>query len=157
MTTDIYKGTVIYTDTPDKLTVIKNAHVAVNNGIIEDVFEGAIPAKYKDIKVTDYGDALIIPAFSDLHIHAPQFVERGVGMDCLLFDWLNNYTFPQESRFKDIEYARTIYAQLIYEFLKHGTFHTALFSTIHYDSCDLLFRMLMESGMYTYSGKINMA
>ncbi|MBQ1342379.1 MAG: hypothetical protein IIY33_07855, partial [Erysipelotrichaceae bacterium] len=98
MTTNIYKGTVIYTDTPDKLTVIKNAHVAVNNGIIEDVFEGAIPTKYKDIKVTDYGDALIIPAFSDLHIHAPQFVERGVGMDCLLFDWLNNYTFPQESR-----------------------------------------------------------
>lgn len=156
MTTNIYKGTVIYTDTPDKLTVIRNARVAVNNGIIEGVFEDAIPDKYKEIKVTDFGDALIIPAFSDLHIHAPQFVERGVGMDCLLFDWLNNYTFPQESRFKDTEYASTIYAQLIYEFLKHGTFHTALFTTIHYDSCDLLFRMLMESGMYAYSGKINM-
>ena len=152
----LYKGTIIYTDTPEKLTVIKNGYIAVKDGLIEEVITGELPEKYAESDIIDYGDSLIIPAFSDLHIHAPQFVERGVGMDCLLFDWLNNYTFPQESRFKDINYAKTIYAQLIYEFLKHGTFQTALFTTIHYDSCSLLYKMLMESGMYAYSGKINM-
>jgi len=152
----LYKGTIIYTDTPEKLTVIKNGYIAVKDGRIEEVITGELPKKYAESDIIDYGDSLIIPAFSDLHIHAPQFVERGVGMDCLLFDWLNNYTFPQESRFKDINYAKTIYAQLIYEFLKHGTFQTALFTTIHYDSCSLLYKMLMESGMYAYSGKINM-
>ncbi|MBQ4253981.1 MAG: hypothetical protein II712_04050, partial [Erysipelotrichaceae bacterium] len=69
-----------------------------------------------------------------------------------MFDWLNKYTFPQESRFKDVNYARTIYSQLLSQMIRQGTFHSALFTTIHYDSCDLLFRMLMESGMYAYAG-----
>lgn len=156
MSVRIFKGTVIYTDTLDKLTVINNCHVVVQDGIIIDVIEGDLNGRYPEADITDYGNGIIIPAFTDLHMHAPQFVERGVGMDCLLFDWLNNYTFPQESMFKDTDYARIIYAQLLYEMIKHGTLHTALFTTIHYDSCDLLFRMLMESGMYAYASKINM-
>ena len=156
MSLGVYRGTIIYTDNPNQFVVVKKGNVVVENGIIEGVYEEKLPDRYRDLPVTDYGDNLIIPAFSDLHIHAPQFVERGVGMDCLLFDWLNNYTFPQESKFSNTEYARIIYSQLIYQFLKHGTFQANLFSTIHYDSCDLLFRMLMESGMYAYSGKINM-
>ena len=52
---------------------------------------------------------MIIPAFSDLHVHASQYIERGLGMDMLLSDWLNQYTFPQEARFADMDYARPIY------------------------------------------------
>ncbi len=156
MALSIYRGTIIYTDTPDRFTVIKGGYVAVRDGIIEEVSEGKIPDKYRNVSVTDFGESLIIPAFSDLHIHAPQFAQRGVGMDCLLFDWLNRYTFPQESRFRDVNYARTIYSQLLSQMIRQGTFHSALFTTIHYDSCDLLFRMLMESGMYAYAGNVNM-
>ena len=55
-----------------------------------------IPEQYQGAEVIDYGDKLIIPAFSDLHVHGAQYVQRGIGMDCLLSDWLNHYTFPQD-------------------------------------------------------------
>ena len=147
-----YKGTVITSKTYDEISVIKNGYVIVEDDLITDVCEHL----EEEMEVVDYGDGLIIPAFSDLHIHAPQFVERGVGMDCLLFDWLNNYTFPQESLFRDKEYAKVIYPQLIREFIKNGTFAANLFSTIHYEASDILFNLLKVSGMHAYTGKINM-
>ncbi|MBR0474988.1 MAG: amidohydrolase family protein [Erysipelotrichaceae bacterium] len=155
MAITVYRGNIVTSESLTKLKVIENGYVVVEDGIIKAVLE-EMTDEYRNYVVRNFGDGIIIPAFSDLHMHAPQFTERGIGMDCLLFDWLNNFTFPQESGFRDIEYARKIYPQVIREFLRHGTFQVNLFSTIHYDSCDLLFKLLMESGMYAYSGKINM-
>ncbi|MBR0462563.1 MAG: amidohydrolase family protein [Erysipelotrichaceae bacterium] len=155
MSLNVYKANIITSKNYDELNVFKNAYLAERDGIVEYVGSD-LPDEYKEEKLTDYGNMIMIPAFSDLHIHASQYVERGVGMDSLLFDWLNNYTFPQEAGFRDIGYARKIYPQLIRDLLRQGTMHAAFFTTIHYDSCDLFFRMLGESGMYAYSGKINM-
>ena len=155
MNTEIYRGTIISSKSWDEMSVLEKGYIAVEDGIITGVYE-SLPEEYGECEVTNYGDRMIIPAFSDMHMHAPQYTERGVGMDCLLFDWLNNYTFPQESRFADREYARVIYPQVIREFLRHGSFQVSLFTTIHYEACDMLYRMLIDSGMYAYAGKINM-
>ena len=155
MTEKIYKGNLISSVSYDELKVIKDAYLIVKDGIIEEVCE-TLPETYAGTTVTDYGDRLIIPAFSDLHMHAPQYAQRGIGMDRLLFDWLNDYTFPQEANFKDIPYAAGIYARLIRDFLRHGSFHLSLFTTIHYEACDLLYRMLKDSGLYAYTGLVNM-
>lgn len=152
---EIYKGNIISADSYDQLNVIENGYVVVENGFIKEVLS-SLPEEYKDEKITDYGDDLIIPAFSDLHIHGSQYAQRGLGMDKLLFDWLNEYTFPQESNFRDLNYAKAIYAKLIRELLRHGTFHVTLFTTIHYEACDLLFKMLDKAGMYAYTGLVNM-
>ena len=158
MPVTIYKGTLINPESPEDLIVKEHCLVAVEDGIIKGIYseKDTLPEQYMNAEMVDFGDKLIIPAFSDLHIHAPQYAQRGTGMDCLLFDWLNRYTFPQESRFQNTDYARIIYAQVIRDFLTHGTMHVNLFSTIHYDACDLFFRMLEESGMYAFTGKINM-
>ena len=155
MNTQIYKGNIISSSSYDELSVKENSYIIVEDGIISDICN-EVPEKYKDHKINDYGDSLIIPAFSDLHMHAPQYPQRGLGMDALLFDWLNNYTFPQESNYKDIGYARSVYAKMIREFLRQGSFHLSLFTTIHYDACDLLFRMLVKAGLYAYTGLVNM-
>lgn len=151
MAREIYKTNIITSKSYDELEVLDNHFIEVEDGIITNISKDNIEEDY-----IDYSDYIMIPAFSDLHIHASQFVQRGIGMDCLLFDWLNNYTFPQESKFKDREYAKIIYPQLIKELLKHGTFHASFFTTIHYEACDLFFEMLKNSPMYAYSGKINM-
>ena len=158
MPVTIYKGTLINPESPEDLIVKEHCLVAVEDGIIKGIYseKDTLPEQYMNAEMVDFGDKLIIPAFSDLHIHASQYAQRGTGMDCLLFDWLNRYTFPQESRFQNTDYARIIYAQVIRDFLTHGTMHVNLFSTIHYDACDLFFRMLEESGMYAFTGKINM-
>jgi cytosine/adenosine deaminase-related metal-dependent hydrolase len=42
----------------------------------------------------------------DTHAHAPQFVNAGNGLDMPLLEWLETYTFPAETRFKDADYAK---------------------------------------------------
>ena len=52
----------------------------------------------KDIPVEDVGDKLIIPGLTDLHVHAPQYSFRGLGMDMELLDWLETNTFPEAAK-----------------------------------------------------------
>ena len=151
----IHKGNIITSASYDELRIIEQGYIAVKDGFIADVSETLRP-EYENETLIDHKEKLILPAFSDLHMHAPQYPQRGIGMDCLLFDWLNDYTFPQESNYKDMNYARSVYARLVREFLRQGSFHLSLFTTIHYDACDLLYKMLKEAGLYAYTGLVNM-
>ena len=42
-----------------------------------------------DAEILDFGNALIMPSFADMHLHAPQYPMLGMGMDLPLIDWLN--------------------------------------------------------------------
>lgn len=149
------KGTILYTPNAHELTIVENGYAVVKDGTIQGVYTD-LPETYIGIRVDDYGDALIIPAFSDLHIHGSQYFQRGVGMDKLLFDWLNDYTFPQEAKFINPEYANAAYAALVDEFVKHGTFHASIFTTIHSETASLLVELLESRGILAYVGKVNM-
>ena len=155
MSTVVYKGNIISSESYDRLSVIPNGYVTVEDGMITDVCDH-LKEEYKGLELRDYKDRLIIPAFSDLHMHAPQYTQRGIGMDCLLIEWLNRYTFPQESNYSDKEYAKSVYAKLISDFVAQGSFQLSLFTTIHYDACDILYKMLKEAGLYAYTGLVNM-
>ena len=63
-------------------------------------------AAYPDATIRDMGDAVLLPGFVDAHMHYPQ---TGIiaSWGKRLIDWLNTYTFPEEMRFGDPDYART--------------------------------------------------
>ena len=105
MAVKIYHGDILFTPSADRLEIHENSYIIVEDGVVSQICE-KIPEQYQGKEVIDYGDKLIIPAFSDLHVHGAQYVQRGIGMGCLLSDWLNHYTFPQESRFQNMEYAK---------------------------------------------------
>ncbi len=149
------RGDILYAPDAEKIEAYANHWIVVENGIVSGIFP-ALPERLAGIERRDYGDSLIIPAFSDLHIHASQYFQRGVGMDKLLFDWLNDYTFPQEARFSDLSYAKAAYGALTDNFLRHGTFHASIFTTIHRGAADVLFDLLERSGMSAFIGKVNM-
>ena len=151
----IYHGTVVFAENEDRLSVQPGAWIVVENGFVKRIFEN-LPEEYMPLPVQDFGDALIIPAFSDLHIHASQYAQRGVGMDKLLFDWLQDYTFPQEARFADFSYAKAVYDAILQDLIRHGTFHASIFTTIHYEASDYLFQRLKKAGLYAFTGKVNM-
>ena len=155
MSISIYRGTLVYAADRDKLAVFPSAYILVENGFVYNILK-KLPEELAELPVKDYGNALIIPAFSDLHIHASQYAQRGIGMDKLLFDWLNDYTFPQEARFAECTYAEKVYDALVKDLIRHGTFHASIFTTIHYEASDCLFRKLEERGLYAYTGKVNM-
>ena len=152
---EILHGDIIYPDTPERFSVHEDSYIFADKGVVFGIFKN-IPEQYRDLPVTDYGRALIVPAFSDGHIHAPQYAQRGMGMDLLLADWLNSYTFPEEAKFSDMEYAENIYSLLTEDMIRHGTFHASVFATVHNPSALLLASLMEKKGMTGYVGKVNM-
>lgn len=155
MSVNIYHGDILFASSEKELSVFENSYIIVKDRLVEEI-SPEIPQEYKGAPVTDYGRKLIIPAFSDLHVHASQYVQRGIGMDCLLSDWLNQYTFPQEARFADLSYAGKCYDAFVDDMIRHGTFHANVFATIHREATDYLFSRMEEKGLYGFVGKVNM-
>ncbi len=151
----ILKGNIIYTETPEKLTALENGYLVSEDGVVTGVF-AQLPERYANADVTDYGDSLIIPGLADLHLHAPQFAVRGMGMDLELIPWLDKYAFPEESRYSDLEYAAAAYGAFCAALKSGVTTRASVYATVHAPAADLLMRMLEESGLATYVGKVNM-
>lgn len=150
-----YKGNVIYSENKDTLISKENSYVLVCNGVVKKVCE-MLPEGFPKENIIDWGDRLIIPGFCDMHVHAPQFLQRGIGMDKELLDWLNTYTFPTEAKFKDKEHARMVYTAFVDELLRQGTLHVNCFPSIHYEASEILFDILERRGLFAFTGKLNM-
>lgn len=106
-----YKGNVVHSTAMDTLEILEGGVVVVDgNGIIENVFsaEQAAGRDWSAIKVVDFGRRFIAPGLIDTHAHAPQYAQLGTGTDLPLLDWLNKYTFPTESRFADVAFAKKV-------------------------------------------------
>ena len=151
----ILKGNIIYTETPEKLTTLENGYLVSEDGVVTGVF-AQLPERYANANITDYGDRLIIPGLADLHLHAPQFAVRGMGMDLELIPWLDKYAFPEESRYADLQYAAAAYGAFCAALKSGVTTRASVYATVHAPAADLLMRMLEESGLATYVGKVNM-
>ena len=152
---EIYRGNIVYSESREKIAVHQNCYIAVENGIVNGIYD-TLPEKFAALPVTDFGDSVIIPAFSDLHVHAPQYPQRGLGMDLLLADWLSTYTFPQEAKFADMDYARQVYDAFLDDLIANGTMHAAVFGTIHRQSVEYLAGQMENRGFRALIGKVNM-
>ena len=81
---------------------------------------------------------IIIPGFVDCHVHAPQFSFVGTGLDLPLLEWLRKYTFPNESRFENLDFARKAYQSSVNSHLRNGTTTICYFATLHLPASILL-------------------
>lgn len=152
----IYKANILFTPTPERFQIIPNGYIVVNEkGIVEQVCD-TLPQQYAHEYVIDYGDKLLIPAFNDLHLHAPQYRNNGIAMDMELLPWLNTYTFPEEMKFSDPEYARHIYKRFVHELWMQGTLRSSIFGTIHKDATMILAELLQQAGLGAYVGLVAM-
>ena len=98
------KGTIIWSESPTQLTIHENSCLVCENGVCAGVFP-TLPEKFAGISCRDTGDSIIIPGLTDLHLHAPQYSFRSLGMDLELLEWLDTLAFPEESKYADLEYA----------------------------------------------------
>lgn len=151
----IYKGNILFTKIKDKFEIIENGFIIVKNGKMLDLYKN-LPSEYQNFEVIDFSDNLIIPGMNDLHCHAPQFRNLGMAMDKELIPWLDNYTFPEEGKFKSIEYSDKVYKNFIKEVWRHGTTRIAVFATVHKDSSIRLMDLFKQSGLGALVGKVNM-
>ena len=151
----IYKANILFTKERDQFEVIPNGYIAVEKGRVVDVYE-QLPASLASQPVTDLGDKLLIPAMNDMHVHAPQYRNQGIAMDLELLPWLQNYTFPEESKYSDTRYAERMYRRFVRDLWRVGTMRTVAFATVHRDSTRLLMNLFLEAGMGARVGKVDM-
>ena len=159
-------GTLVHAPTFGALDVVlRGALVYDERGVITDVLDQA--KETKELKellsadpkvglVVDYGNRLITPGLIDAHCHAPQYVFTGTGMDLPLLQWLNKYTFPCESRFQDLEFARQAYSKAVSRHVSFGTTFCSYFGTIHAAAADLLVDIVETTGQRAFVGKVSM-
>ena len=150
----VLKGNLCYGITSKELKTLCG-YVVCKNGKCEGVF-AELPEAYQALEVYDYGNMLIIPGMVDLHIHAPQYAFRGMGMDYELIEWLNRQTFPEEAKYKDAEYAKKAYSIFAENMKKSATTRACIFGTIHREATEILMDLMEESGLVSYVGKVNM-
>lgn len=151
----ILRGNILFTTKPEEFTQYPLSYIIVQNGVVEGIYSN-LPDKYSGIEIQDFGERFIIPGLVDLHVHAPQFDQMGLGLDLELIDWLNTYTFPLESRFQDLSYAKEVYSCFAEELVRQGTTRACIYATIHKESTELLMELLIQKGVGAFVGKVNM-
>jgi len=130
--------------------------LAMRDGLIADVGPaGMVLADHPEAEVIRTGEGLIAPGFVDCHAHYPQTaIIASYGTQ--LIEWLNTYTFPEESRFGDPAHARAAAVAFFDEQLRNGSTTACSFCTIHPASVDAYFEEAARRGLRALGGKVMM-
>ncbi|MGC3936224.1 guanine deaminase [Roseobacter sp. EG26] len=147
------RGNPFETPWQDAISINSAGAVLIENGHIRAVGDAeTLRKKHPLAQMHDYGPHLICPGFVDAHVHYPQTaIIASWGKQ--LIDWLNTYTFPEETRFSDPEYAREIAARYLDLALGHGTTTMCSYATIHSESVDAFFHAAQDRKLRTVAGK----
>lgn len=161
----VFQGTAFSSKTFEEVEILKDYLFCINeNGLIEKMI--APEEKQYVTLLSEYDGKenfhrllegeYILPGFIDLHVHAPQWAQAGTALDLPLYDWLNTYTFPIESKFSDINFAQTVYEDLVKTLLANGTTTALYFASIHKESSLLLAQICAQLGQRGLVGKVVM-
>ncbi|MBY0160819.1 guanine deaminase [Cytobacillus firmus] len=161
----LFQGTSFSSKSPKEIQVLRDYLYCVNtDGMIERVVAPE-DADYQSLLDTYQGTdsfhrleegQYFLPGFVDLHVHAPQWAQSGTALDIPLYDWLNTYTFPLESKFSDLEFAQKVYDDVVSTLLANGTTTALYFATVHKEASLLLAQICASKGQRGLVGKVVM-
>ena len=151
----VVKGNIIWSESLSSIKSMEDSFLVVEEGKVKGVFK-TLPSQYSSLSIYDSGNGLVVPGLSDIHVHAPQFGFRGTNLDLELMSWLDTYTFPEESRLADEEYADKVYSLFVSTIAKSATTRLTAFATRHTDATLALMDKIEEAGLSGFVGKVNM-
>lgn len=127
--------------------------VVLENRLIADIGPAEdMRRNWPQITEIAYGRDLICPGFVDAHVHYPQTAIIA-SWGKRLIDWLNTYTFPEEMRFADPDYAAEVASRYLDLTAANGTTTVCSFCTIHPASVDALMGAAQARGQRIVAGK----
>ena len=133
---------------------IEDGALIISDGKIEAVGEYET-LKQPELIEIDHRPHLLMAGFIDTHIHFPQ-VQVIASWGSQLLDWLNNYTFPEETRFSDQGHADDM-ARAFFDLLTaHGTTTAMSFCSVHSGSAEAYFSEAARRDMCMIGGKVMM-
>ena len=146
------KGDIIFTKNINQFEIIEDGYLVIKDDKIERVCKELD----ENIDIIDYTNHIIIPGFVDVHMHAPQINNIGLGADRQLLDWLNTYTFKEESKYSNVDFAKKSYNRFVDKLCKNGITSSVIFGSIYKDTTIHLMDLIEEVGLRAYVGKVNM-
>lgn len=148
----IFKGNIVHTPSKTTFEIYENQYIVVtDDGYVEEIRK-EIPSEYGE-KVIDFGDKIIIPAYTDLHLHPFQYPLVGNGYDKELLNWCREYCGPTELLSEDETIARKVSMSVIRDLWKYGSLHSVHFPTLSGKNTEILLDLFKQTGMYCYAGK----
>ncbi len=150
-----YRGIVVHSASLEELEVIEDGVVVVGvDGVIVEVGPASTWSGVGDL--VQLGRRFIVPGLIDTHAHAPQYAQLGTGTDLPLLEWLAKYTFPTETRFADVAFARRVYSDAVRRVLRNGTTSCVWFASLHLEATKALVDVCVEQGLHAFVGKVCM-
>lgn len=142
-------------DGEQAIQYIRNGLLHIEDGHVVACAEAdtvQVPAGVQHIYLED---KLIVPGFVDTHVHYPQ-TGMIASYGSQLLDWLERYTFPEETRFSDPAMAADTSRFFLDELLKNGTTTALVFGTVHPVSVDAFFSEAQQRNLRMVCGKVMM-
>src|SRR3954462_7004674 len=126
--------------------------MVVENGVIADFGDYAeVSKRHPGVQVPHIKGRLILPGFIDGHVHFPQVRVLGAFGGQLL-DWMRNWIFPEELKYRDRDYARTAAGYFFDALLAGGTTTAMAFTTSSPVSTEELFEEATRRGVRVIAG-----
>lgn len=141
----------------DQFEFFKDGLLIMEDGLIKKLghFDDVISQLPEKVEIVDERNKILLPGFIDGHIHAVQTqVMASYGAD--LLEWLEHYTFPNESQFSDAEFAQNESESFFQQLLKNGTTTAAVYSSVHKDSLITIANESIRLNMRILAGKTHM-
>lgn len=157
----LYRASILHfpstTKNPDSEYIYySDGYMVTRNGLIEKTGDYCeLPQEYKDLGCHDFTGKLLVPGFIDSHVHFPQ-TEMIASYGEQLLEWLQNYTFPTETKFSDEYYAQMISQVFLKQLLSNGTTSALVYSTVHKTATHALFEQAQQLKMCLIAGKVCM-
>ncbi|WP_420339926.1 guanine deaminase [Roseibium sp.] len=106
-------------------------------------------------EIVDHRPHLLMAGFIDTHIHFPQ-VQVIASWGAQLLDWLNTYTFSEETRFANDDHAAAMACRFFDLLTNHGTTSAVAYCSVHKSSAEAYFEEAEQRNMRVIGGKVLM-
>lgn len=154
----LFRGTFL--DTPESpftggtLRCAQDGGIRVSQGaIVERGSFESLRARHPQEDVVDLSGGLVLPGFVDCHVHYPQVRIIGA-LGLPLLDWLERVALPEEVRFRDEAYARTVASEFLDGLVAAGTTTALVFGAHFAPAMDAFFSAAARRGLRITSGLV---
>jgi guanine deaminase len=141
----------------DHFEYFEDGLLILENGLVKDVgyYQDLVSSLDEQVKIVDKRNKILMPGFIDGHVHAVQTrVMASFGTN--LLEWLEKYTFPEEAKFSDSDYANQEVEFFFNQLLKNGTTCAAIYSSVHQQSFEAIAETANHLNMRVLAGKTHM-
>lgn len=115
----------------------KNTLLYIKDGVVVGTYDADKMSDFdlSQVEFLDHSDQIVLPAFYDMHFHWVQDDVRMMPKENLL-KWLEDYTWPYEQKFEDVNYSLERAKKFSKELISVGTLGGACYSSIHSHTVD---------------------